>query len=162
MPNPIPKLDHAIEVATLKYEIRQLLNAIKEHWEQKADDRCIEDDDKLYKAAGLPPCDRHVGDKTAMLVNCARFIEKRCEGGKWPSYVELERLCKTLIKGMMEYAQWEARGLSGLTPKEKADAYFVMMRSGVEALVKAKQLFPEGFEAVKEEIAEKNSDFESK
>lgn len=90
MPNPIPKLDHAIEVATLKYEIRQLLNAIKEHWEQKADDRCIEDDDKLYKAAGLPPCDRHVGDKTAMLINCARFISNRCEGGKWPSYVELE------------------------------------------------------------------------
>jgi hypothetical protein len=25
-----------------------------------------------------------------MLANCARFIERRCEGGGWPSYAELE------------------------------------------------------------------------
>lgn len=64
--------------------------AIAAHHAQKADDRCIEDDDRLYAAAGLPPCDRRVGDKEAMLANCARFIARRCEGGGWPSYVELE------------------------------------------------------------------------
>lgn len=75
---------------SLIQERNKLLNAIKEHHAQKADDRCIEDDDRLYEAAGLPPCDRRVGDKEAMLHNCARFIENRCQGGGWPTYVELE------------------------------------------------------------------------
>ena len=43
----------------------KLFLAVNEHHDQKADDRCIEDDDKLYAAAGLPPCDRRVGDKAA-------------------------------------------------------------------------------------------------
>lgn len=64
--------------------------AIKTHHSQKADDRCILDDDRLYAAAGLPPCDRRVGDKAAMLKNCERFIERRCESGGWPSYAQLE------------------------------------------------------------------------
>ena len=68
--------------------------AIAVHHGQKADDRCIEDDDKLYAAAGLPPCDRRVGDKEAMLANCRRFIENRCEGGHWPSYADLEKELK--------------------------------------------------------------------
>jgi hypothetical protein len=25
-----------------------------------------------------------------MLRNCERFIDRRCEGGQWPTYVELE------------------------------------------------------------------------
>jgi hypothetical protein len=32
-----------------------------------------------------------VGDKVAMLANCERFINQRCEAGGWPSYVELEQ-----------------------------------------------------------------------
>jgi|AGTN01.3.fsa_nt_gi hypothetical protein len=69
----------------------RLLDAIKAHHAQKADDRCVEDDDRLYEAAGLPPCDRRVGDKFAMIQNCARFIESRCEGGgPWKSYAEME------------------------------------------------------------------------
>ena len=74
----------------LRKSYNKLRAAIAEHHSQKADDRCIEDDDRLYAAAGLPPCDRRVGDKAAMLANCARFIERRCEGGGWPSYRELE------------------------------------------------------------------------
>lgn len=74
----------------LAAELGTLKEAIAEHHRQKADDRCIEDDDRLYASAGLPPCDRRVGDKDAMLANCARFIDRRCEGGKWPSYAELE------------------------------------------------------------------------
>lgn len=67
-----------------------LHQTVAQHHGQKADDRCWEDDDRLYAAAGLPPCDRRVGDKVAMLRNCERFISRRCEGGRWPSYAELE------------------------------------------------------------------------
>lgn len=70
--------------------ILQLESAVAEHHAQKADDRCWMDDDKLYAAAGLPPGDGRVGDKEAMLANCRRFIERRCEGGHWPTYKELE------------------------------------------------------------------------
>jgi sarcosine oxidase delta subunit len=69
----------------------RLRAAIFKHRSQKADDRCIEDDDELYAALGDGiKCDRRVGDKLAMLTNCARFIERRCEGGGWPSYADLE------------------------------------------------------------------------
>lgn len=64
----------------------RLRQAIIKHRSQKADDRCIEDDDELYAALGDGvKCDRRVGD------NCARFIERRCEGGGWPTYTELEK-----------------------------------------------------------------------
>ncbi len=44
--------------------IRQLENAIRTHRNQKADDRCIEDDDRLYEALGDGvKCDRRVGDQ---------------------------------------------------------------------------------------------------
>ena len=69
----------------------ELLEAIRKHRSQKADDRCIEDDDELYAVLhdGIK-CDRRVGDKEAMLENCRRFIERRCEGGGWPTYATLE------------------------------------------------------------------------
>lgn len=68
-----------------------LEEAIKVHRRQKADDRCIEDDDRLYEALGDGiRCDRRVGSKYEMLRNCTRFIENRCLGGRWPTYVELE------------------------------------------------------------------------
>lgn len=68
-----------------------LFEAIKKHHDQKADDRCIMDDTELYAAAGLEPADHHVGDKAAMLRNCERFVDNRCQsGGPWQSYAELE------------------------------------------------------------------------
>lgn len=67
-----------------------VLSAVKEHHSQKADDRCWMDDDKLYAACGLRAVDRRVGDKQAMLENCKRFIDRRYEGGHWPTYAELE------------------------------------------------------------------------
>jgi hypothetical protein len=77
--------------------------AIETHRAQKADDRCIEDDDRLYEALGDGvKCDRHVGDKTAMLLNCARFIERRCEGGKWPSYAELEKILRQTRNALVD------------------------------------------------------------
>lgn len=70
---------------------RRLQNAAVEHYEQKADDRCWMDDDRLYAAAGFPAVDRRVGSKEAMLLNCMRYVTLRCEGGgPWKSYAELE------------------------------------------------------------------------
>ena len=75
----------------LSQEVQRLRAAVTEHHAQKADDRCWEDDDRLYAAFGLPPVDRSIGDPTAMLENCKRFIKQRCEGGgPWKSYAELE------------------------------------------------------------------------
>lgn len=86
-------------------EATALRAAIHTHHAQKADDRCIFDDDQLYAAAGLPPVDRRVGDKFAMAQNCMRYIDRRCEEGGWPTYVELEaELCRwrTLGKRLMQ------------------------------------------------------------
>lgn len=67
-----------------------LVRAIRKHRSQKADDRCIEDDDKLYEALGDGiKCDRRVGNKDEMLKNCKRFIDNRCEEGYWPTYQQL-------------------------------------------------------------------------
>jgi hypothetical protein len=87
----------------LARRVAELEAAIRDHRAQKADDRCIADDDRLYAALGDGiRCDRRVGDKTAMLINCARFIEKRCEGGGWPSYAELEAENKRLKEALKE------------------------------------------------------------
>jgi hypothetical protein len=90
-PFPMDARQDAFKLARdLNEEWKIRLDAVKEHHDQKADDRCIEDDTKLYAAFGLPPADHRVGDKAAMLENCALFIERRCESGGWSSYVELE------------------------------------------------------------------------
>lgn len=93
------------ELDDARAENARLTTAIGEHHAQKADDRCVEDDDRLYAAAGLPLCDRRVGDKAAMLANCARYIERRCEGGGWPSYVELEAQRDAAIAQHAEYRE---------------------------------------------------------
>jgi hypothetical protein len=78
-------------------QIELLKSAIKNHRSQKADDRCIEDDDALYAVLGDGIlCDRRVGSKEEMLKNCSRFIERRCEGGHWPTYSSLEAEVKNL------------------------------------------------------------------
>lgn len=96
----------AIRLVDTRFEVVRLRNAIREHRAQKADDRCWLDDVELYSALcdGQMP-DPRVGDKAAMLANCSRFIERRCIGGKWPTYVELEMALRTLIE---EIDRWEA------------------------------------------------------
>lgn len=95
------------EVPELRKRVAVLEQAIRDHRSQKADDRCIEDDDRLYEALGDGvPCDRRVGDKDAMLDNCRRFIERRCEGGGWPSYAELAEENERLAQ---RYGEQEAR-----------------------------------------------------
>lgn len=91
----------------LKAEIRRLRAAIRDHRDQRADDRCVEDDDRLYAALGDGiKCDRRVGDKAQMLKNCERFIRRRCENGYWPTYQQLEEFVK-------EVAAWECVGNAG-------------------------------------------------
>ena len=83
----------SIADAKLITRVEELETAIRTHRNQKADDRCIEDDDRLYEALhdGIK-CDRRVGDQCAMLENCKRFIENRTEGGGWPTYQELANM----------------------------------------------------------------------
>lgn len=74
-----------------KSKVEVLEEAIRTHRRQKADDRCIEDDDRLYEILGDGiKCDRRVGSKFAMANNCMRFIENRCQGGRWATYAQLE------------------------------------------------------------------------
>jgi hypothetical protein len=83
----------------LREERDRLLEAIKLHHSQKADDLCVMDDNDLYHAAGLPSRDNHIGDPEAMLANCKRFIAQRCQaGGPWKSYAELEAEVEKLKK----------------------------------------------------------------
>lgn len=84
-------LNHLIE------RIRVLEEAIRSHRSQRADDRCIEDDDRLYETLGDGvKCDRRVGSTDEMLENCKRFIKNRCLQGHWPTYAELETERDTL------------------------------------------------------------------
>lgn len=79
--------------------IDKLEAAIRQHRDQKADDRCWEDDERLYDIlGGEKKADHRVGDKLAMVKNCIRFIETRCVGGLWPTYVELEAQVNVLNK----------------------------------------------------------------
>lgn len=84
------------EVEQLREENQRLKSAVLHHWQQKADDRCIDDDTELYKAFGLEPADHRVGDRFEMLKNCMRFVENRCQGGHWSTYVELESKIRDL------------------------------------------------------------------
>lgn len=80
-----------------------LEEAIKTHRSQKADDRCIEDDDRLYAVLGDGiACDRRVGNKAEMLKNCERFIANRCEAGTWKSYAELESKVEDLKRELAD------------------------------------------------------------
>lgn len=65
----------------LRVEIIRLRNAIRSHRDQRGDDRCWLDDEKLY--AALPegiPAKTHL-DQELMLKNCARFIGTRQHPG---------------------------------------------------------------------------------
>lgn len=95
------------DIDDLQDRIQELESAIREHRSQKADDRCIEDDDRLYAVLGDGiKCDRRVGSKEEMLKNCSRFIDRRCEAGGWPTYAELE----ATLNDEREHA-WEQRKL---------------------------------------------------
>lgn len=74
----------------LQNELQRTRNVIRDVHSQRADDCCWLDIDRIFKAIGLPVPDRRVGDKAAMLQNCARYLDVMCQGGEWRSYAELE------------------------------------------------------------------------
>lgn len=117
-------------IAKLTRENDKLKEAIAEHHRQKADDRCIEDDDKLYAAAVLPPCDRDVGSPEAMLRNCARFIANRCKGGTWPTYAELEARVAELENESKQLNRVICGGTRLPDGQLTQDAEFVAMKFG--------------------------------
>lgn len=85
--------------------IKELEEAIRKHRDYKADDRCIENDDELYSVLDDNiKCDRNVGSKEEMLKNCERYITNRTEGGKWPTYKELEEKIKALEDEIKQYS----------------------------------------------------------
>jgi len=86
----VPCMTHRL--ADTRAEKDRLLEAVKDHHQQKADDRCWMDDNKLYAAAGLPVADVTIESCSAMLKNCERFVELRMlsKEGSWKSYAELE------------------------------------------------------------------------
>lgn len=79
-----------VDLAEAREKMENLLAVIREVQGQRADDTCWLDIDRVFQAAGLPVPDRRVGDKAAMLNNCARYLEVLCEDGGWKSYAELE------------------------------------------------------------------------
>lgn len=89
-------------VEQLRSRLKQLEEAIVSHRDQHGDDRCWMDDEALYEAAGVLKADRRVGSKEDMLKNCQRYIEARCEQGKWISYAELEKRYDVALKALTE------------------------------------------------------------
>lgn len=108
---------HGEKIETLEELLEErdrLKAAIVTHRSQKADDRCIEDDDRLYEAVGDGvKCDRRVGDQTDMIVNCARFIQKRTCPGGWQSYVQLE----ATLKASMDVLERKERDIQFLAKR---------------------------------------------
>jgi len=87
----------------LRKRITELKNAIIKHRSQKADDRCWMDDQELYKVLNDGDLgDNHVGDPEKMLSNCKRFIQNRCQGGKWTDYQTLELHIEALKTEVLE------------------------------------------------------------
>lgn len=93
--NPAELINLMVGAETLILRVKTLEDAIRTHRSQKADDRCIEDDDRLYETLGDGiKCDRKVGSQCEMLKNCERFIKNRTEEGEWLTYAELEEMLK--------------------------------------------------------------------
>ena len=88
-------------------EIKKLRDAIAEHRDQRADDRCFLDDQKLYAVLEDGDLgDNHVGDQCAMLENCRRYIAQRTQnGGPWKSYADLERELASVYKRYEELSE---------------------------------------------------------
>lgn len=72
-------------------EYVKLRLAIMLHRDQHGDDRCWLDDLELYKALGdMVVADNTMPIRETFLANCARYYERRCSAGEWPTYQELE------------------------------------------------------------------------
>lgn len=101
-----PPTDHKLwnELHKAKEYINKLENAIREHRDQKGDDRCWLDDRDLYAVlpegnkdiSSLPPAEEFLG-------NCKRFHASRQPGGQ--EYISSQRRIDELEKRIKEMAQ---------------------------------------------------------
>lgn len=74
----------------LEEERDKLKTAIRTHRDQRGDDRCWMDDQKLYEALGESAGDNSLPPKEKFLANCSRFYDNRCRNAEWKSYQEIE------------------------------------------------------------------------
>lgn len=102
-----PVLIHADDLREILRRSERLLSAICEHHGQRADDRCQLDDAKLYVAAGLEPADVTMPPRDVFLANCARFYDRRCKAGNWPTYQELEATVAALQEELADAERGE-------------------------------------------------------
>lgn len=77
-------------------EIERLKAAIREHRDQHGDDRCWEDDAKLYVVLGEPVPERPLPPPEEMLGNCRRYIQHRHD--PTVPYVSPQRIIERLTK----------------------------------------------------------------
>lgn len=75
LPNP----ELQLKLSMAKERIEELESAIRGHRDQRGDDRCWMDDEKLYEALpeGVGESDRRLCDPTTMLKNCEKYIASR-------------------------------------------------------------------------------------
>ncbi len=101
----------------LRQEVRRLRHGIRAHRDQRGDDRCWIDDEKLY---GLLPDGVHAEtllDPELMLRNCKRFVETRqhpCDRFAWGStpggsmLPTLEQAERELPALLLHVPEWES------------------------------------------------------
>jgi hypothetical protein len=77
---------------TIRKENEVLRAAIKKHRAQRADDRCWLDDLELYRVLGdgIQDYDPSMPPREDFLANCARYYDRRCVRGNWPTYQQLQ------------------------------------------------------------------------
>jgi hypothetical protein len=68
---------HSWDEARQFTEIERLKAAIREHRDQRGDDRCWEDDAKLYAVLGEGGAETALPPKAEFLKSCERFYEQR-------------------------------------------------------------------------------------
>jgi len=94
------------EITRLNNEIRRLHNAIREHRDQRGDDRCWMDDERLYSILpeGLTPKeDRRLHDPCTMLEHCKHYIASRQPGGE--PYISVQRELEKLQSDNKRYKE---------------------------------------------------------
>lgn len=131
----------ALSRLELVAEVVRLRNAIREHRDQKGDDRCWMDDSKLYaalpEASGIEPI---LPPPEEMLSNCKRFIASRHVGGT--PYVSPNEE----IKKLREENERLRQEICDVDGSEKAqndvNLYLDGLRDGEEAATRTRNGLP--------------------
>jgi hypothetical protein len=129
----------------LQARVAELESAIRNHRDQKGDDRCWMDDQSLYavlKDGNLG--DNTVGDQAKMLKNCERYVHLRCQGGGgWKSYAELEAANNDFLRAIIFWKPSEI-------PKEYRSllAFSEYLRDGKDWIVLVPKSLTEDFDNI--------------